>query len=52
MKILHIEGGRNLYGGPIQVVHLVQGLEKKEMINPLNLRTTVLRVTIQLNNLF
>ncbi len=26
MKILHVEGGRNLYGGAFQVLHLLRGL--------------------------
>ena len=33
MRVLHIEGGRNLYGGSTQVVYLVKGLEKKGIEN-------------------
>ena len=30
MKILHIEGGRNFYGGSLQVMYLIKGLEKRK----------------------
>ena len=33
MIVLHIEGGKNLYGGPTQVVYLVNGLAKKGIEN-------------------
>ena len=33
MRVLHIEGGKNLYGGPTQVVYLVNGLAKKGIEN-------------------
>ena len=33
MRVLHIEGGKNLYGGPKQVVYLVEGLAKKGLEN-------------------
>ena len=33
MRVLHIEGGKNLYGGPTQVVYLVEGLAKKGIEN-------------------
>ena len=33
MRVLYIEGGRNLYGGLPQVVYLVKGLEKKGIKN-------------------
>ena len=33
MRVLHIEGGKNLYGGPTQVVYLVKGLAKKGIEN-------------------
>ena len=33
MRVLHIEGGKNLYGGPLQVVYLVEGLAKKGVEN-------------------
>jgi glycosyltransferase involved in cell wall biosynthesis len=29
MKILHVEGGRNLYGGALQVLYLLEGLKKR-----------------------
>lgn len=29
MKILHIEGGRNLYGGALQVLYLLEGLQAR-----------------------
>lgn len=29
MKILHVEGGRNLYGGAFQVLHLLRGLHAR-----------------------
>ena len=33
MKILHIENGRNLYGGPQQVLYLANGLKGRGIIN-------------------
>ena len=33
MRVLHIEGGRHLYGGSTQVVYLVEGLAKKGIEN-------------------
>ena len=33
MKILHIENGRNLYGGPQQVLYLTNGLKGRGIIN-------------------
>ena len=35
MKILHVETGRNLYGGALQVFYLVCGLQKKDCTNVL-----------------
>ena len=33
MKILHIENGRNFYGGPQQVLYLCSGLDQKGIKN-------------------
>ena len=33
MKILHIENGHNLYGGPQQVLYLTNGLKRRGIIN-------------------
>lgn len=33
MKILHIEGGRNFYGGSLQVMYLIRGLENRGIAN-------------------
>jgi len=35
MKILHVEGGRNLYGGSQQVLYLLQGLAERGLQNAL-----------------
>jgi glycosyltransferase involved in cell wall biosynthesis len=35
MKVLHVEGGRNLYGGAQQVLYLLQGLAKRGLDNAL-----------------
>ncbi len=35
MKVLHVEGGRNLYGGAQQVLYLLQGLAKRGLANAL-----------------
>ncbi|GMR17648.1 MAG: glycosyltransferase family 4 protein [Gammaproteobacteria bacterium] len=35
MKILHVETGRNLYGGALQVFYLLRGLQKKDCTNVL-----------------
>ncbi len=39
MKILHIEGGRNLYGGALQVLYLVEGLRARGVENLLACRS-------------
>ena len=31
MRVLHLETGRHLYGGALQVLHLVEGLESREI---------------------
>lgn len=33
MKVLHVEGGRNLYGGALQAVYLVEGLKARGVEN-------------------
>jgi len=33
MKILHLEGGRNLYGGALQLLYLVEGLQARGVEN-------------------
>lgn len=38
MKVLHVEGGRNLYGGALQVVYLVEGLKARGVENLLACR--------------
>lgn len=38
MKILHVEGGRNLYGGPHQVLLLMEGLKARGIENHLACR--------------
>lgn len=38
MKILHVEGGRNLYGGALQVLYLVEGLKARGVENLLACR--------------
>ncbi|MGZ8217441.1 glycosyltransferase [Methylomagnum sp.] len=38
MKVLHVEGGRNLYGGALQVVYLVEGLQARGVENLLACR--------------
>ncbi len=38
MKILHVEGGRNLYGGALQVLYLVEGLQARGVENLLACR--------------
>ena len=38
MKILHVEGGRNLYGGALQVLYLVEGLKIRGVENLLACR--------------
>ncbi|AAU91854.1 glycosyl transferase, group 1 family protein [Methylococcus capsulatus str. Bath] len=35
MKVLHVEGGRNLYGGARQVLYLLEGLEQRGIDNVL-----------------
>lgn len=35
MKVLHVETGMNLYGGALQVLYLIGGLMKREVINVL-----------------
>tara|TARA_E500000178_G_C17038933_1_gene765392 strand:- start:17110 stop:18222 length:1113 start_codon:yes stop_codon:yes gene_type:complete len=35
LKILHVEGGRNLYGGALQVSYLIRGLNRKKISNVL-----------------
>ncbi|MEA3278647.1 MAG: glycosyltransferase [Pseudomonadota bacterium] len=35
MKILHVEGGRNLYGGALQVLYLMEGLAARGQTNVL-----------------
>lgn len=39
MKILHVEGGRNLYGGALQLLYLVEGLKARGVENLLVCRT-------------
>lgn len=38
MKVLHVEGGRNLYGGALQVLYLVEGLQARGIENGLACR--------------
>lgn len=38
MKVLHVEGGRNLYGGALQVLYLIQGLKARGIENLLACR--------------
>jgi glycosyltransferase involved in cell wall biosynthesis len=38
MKILHVEGGRNLYGGALQARYLIEGLKKRGVENLLACR--------------
>lgn len=38
MKVLHVEGGRNLYGGAIQVLYLLEGLRMRGVENLLACR--------------
>lgn len=38
MKILHVEGGRNLYGGALQVLYLLEGLHARGVENLLACR--------------
>ena len=38
MKILHVEGGRNLYGGALQVLYLMEGLHGRGIQNLLACR--------------
>jgi glycosyltransferase involved in cell wall biosynthesis len=38
VKILHVEGGRNLYGGALQVLYLVEGLKARGVENLLACR--------------
>lgn len=35
MKIIHVETGRNLYGGALQVVYLIKGLRERGFLNTL-----------------
>jgi len=35
MKVLHVEGGRNLYGGALQVLYLLKGLQARGIENVL-----------------
>ena len=35
MKVLHVEAGRNLYGGAQQVLYLLQGLQARGVRNVL-----------------
>jgi glycosyltransferase involved in cell wall biosynthesis len=39
VKILHVEGGRNLYGGALQVLYLIEGLKARGVENLLACRT-------------
>lgn len=39
MKILHVEGGRNLYGGALQVLYLIKGLQRHGVENLLACRS-------------
>jgi glycosyltransferase involved in cell wall biosynthesis len=45
MKVLHVEGGRNLYGGAQQVLYLLDGLSRRGIENVLACRrgTTIAR---------
>ncbi|MCU0734565.1 MAG: glycosyltransferase [Methylotetracoccus sp.] len=38
IKILHVEGGRNLYGGSLQVLYLLEGLHQRGIANLLACR--------------
>ncbi len=38
IKILHVEGGRNLYGGSLQVLYLLEGLQRRGIANLLACR--------------
>jgi glycosyltransferase involved in cell wall biosynthesis len=38
VKILHVEGGRNLYGGALQVLYLIEGLKARGIENLLACR--------------
>jgi len=39
MKILHVEGGRNLYGGALQVLYLLEGLKARGVDNHMACRS-------------
>lgn len=38
LKVLHVEGGRNLYGGALQVLYLIEGLKARGIENLLACR--------------